>query len=192
MGLIAVRSRTMSWTRRVGARVAYMTLLLGVMLPSALRAQSMPDHLDDHKETKLAPVSTGAGAFERDGDYAGLLAMGYLLALPAAAMTGGVGVFLPVGMHHHSGNSPGGQRAVLGILGGIGLGGLAGGLIVPPKGDFHLTRSMIVGALSGFFLWGAIDVAFFSSRGDGEDDDFALTVDLDPRGQAGLRVFGHM
>lgn len=153
-----------------------------------------PEYLSDSERDEVGDSSSWTERPSPWGEstYQGLLAAGYLLAIPSSFMTGGVGMLLPVGMHYYHGNPDGGIRALFGILGGLALGGVAGGLLDQPEGDFAITRGMLVGAASGFFAWGLIDVAFFAEHErPGDDDRVSLSVDFDPgAGVAAMRVYG--
>lgn len=191
-------------TTRLAVGVAQKPLLaltIGLLhalgCPAALRAQepataTMPTHLPPAEGEPVAASEDWVAAPSAwdDPSYRGLLTAGYLLGIPSAFMTGGVGVLLPVGMHYYNDNPDGGLRALLGIVSGVAVGGLIGGLADPPEDGFSFTRGMLGGMVSGYFLWGIIDVAFFAET-EAPDGSFALDVQLDWQGKsAGLRVAG--
>ena len=175
-----------------GAALWLAGLLLATLaLPPSVHADpSMPEVLRDRAGTdgRPAPLPLSRQPFS-DGDYADMMAAAYLLALPGAAMTAGLGILLPVGMHYHHGNPSGGLRAFAGIAGGVAVGGLVGGLVDRPEGAFGLTPGMVFGALIGFFGWGVVDVLCFSHIAQPGAD--GLAVDIDWRGQADFAVRVH-
>ena len=132
---------------------------LCVLSTSAAAAQGSPNYLEDSDDDGLAPELPydGLGPSYRD-----LLVAGYLFGIPAATMTAGVGLLLPVGVHYKHGNDAGGNRALWGILGGLALGATVGGLLDQPEGGFAFTAGMAYGMLGGYFTWGTIDIAFFA------------------------------
>lgn len=101
-------------------------------------------------------------------------------------------MLLPVGMHYYAGNSAGGNRAFLGIVGGIALGGAAGYFLDRPEDGFRFTTSMAYGALAGFFSWGVIDVLFFGeTERPSSNRDLSLSLQLSPD-TAGLGIAGRL
>ncbi|MDD9939869.1 MAG: hypothetical protein OXU20_02285 [Myxococcales bacterium] len=173
---IAAAGRTRVWV-----------LVSVLAAPANAAAQAVPDYLADTAPTSAGDEQPALSEPTRpEPSYRGMLAAGYLLAIPSAAMTGGVGLLLPVGMHYHHHNETAGLRALFGILGGIAVGGVVGALAAPPQGGFQLTPGMAVGMTSGFFLWGALDVAFFGIGGYARENApgvLAWSVDVRPDGR---------
>lgn len=190
MGRVERRSLAFGLSRVVV--VVALALVCGRGL-AAHAEPPMPDHLprrhaDDDSLSPVAPLREPLST----GDYAGMLAAGYLLALPGAAMTAGVGLLLPVGMHYHHGNPAGGMRAFWGIVAALGAGGLIGGWIDPPQHGFRFTPGIIAGSLSGFFAFGLVDVLFFARVEPPSAGGLALDLDVRPGDGAGLRVRGRL
>jgi len=126
---------------------------------SGAAAQGSPSYLGDETNDGLGPepISDGLGPSYRD-----LLGASYLFGIPAATMTAGVGLMMPVGVHYKYDNPGAGNRAFWGILGGLVLGATVGGLLDQPEGGFAFTAGMLYGMLGGYFTWGSLDVAFFA------------------------------
>lgn len=132
-------------------------------MPAVGAAQGAPDYLEDSSRDDLAMPEFQTDSGLRPA-YRDMLAASYLLGVPLAMTTAGIGVLMPVGVHYSRKNPAGGNRAFIGILGGLVLGGVVGGLLDRPEAGFEFTTGMFAGMLGGYFTWGSIDVAFFAER----------------------------
>lgn len=133
--------------------------VLSTLSVSHVAAQGSPAYLDDGDDDGLAPELPYDGL---GPSYQDMLVVSYLMGVPSAAMTAGVGLLMPVGVHYKHDNPAGGNRALVGILGGLVLGATIGGLLDQPEDGFAFTAGMAYGMLGGYFTWGTIDIAFFA------------------------------